>query len=253
MVRTRDFLVYVLTLVFLVSAIGFTVLSDSNTPSERVAKQVTFVPNTATAYGALASGTDGEDRTAYIEAMKAKLARGEGRIEGAPVVFTSVDDFVAATTNTYDGERTILWCDVPERVDHILTLWHERPVTLETLEGARVAIQQTASSSNKALLQLPMRTTRAPHDSCLAHEIVGVGTDGGLITNDQVWRFFGSNTDTLLGYALDGFPIHGFAADESQLDQCGGMSTPSGYAYFLRGGEDFILGCFASAPAVFLE
>lgn len=73
-------------------------------------------------------------------------------------------------------------------------------------------------------------------------------------------------SDTLLGYAMDGFPIYGPLADASPLDPCNGMTDANGnYRYHVRtvdqvdqnldycNGSDpetnwnYILGCYSGA------
>ena len=75
-----------------------------------------------------------------------------------------------------------------------------------------------------------------------------------------------TSSEQLLGYAMDGFPIHGPLDDASQLDKCNGMTDANGnYRYHVRtidqvdqnldycNGSDpetnwnYILGCYSGA------
>jgi hypothetical protein len=248
MIRTRDFLVYVLTLVFLVSAIGYTVITDGVQSHAIAVGELSTVPEAAAAFGALANAPE-NDRDTYIQAMREKIAQGLGTVAGEPVVLTSVDETPDPGPTQSEG-RAVLWCDVPERVDLVIADWNSAPVTLTTMESTHVYSHESDAGS-VTLLELPIRQSRSSADTCLSHEIVGVALDGSLIKNDDAGRFSGMPAAGLVGYALDGFPIYGPTTDSSVLDTCGGGDTGSGYAYHLRIGENFVLGCYAAQPAHF--
>ena len=256
MIRTRNFLLYVLSLVFLVSAIGYTVVNDTAALTYHVPEKIAFVPNDAAAYGAIAADQS-ENRDAYIEAMRQKIAQGLGVIEGAPVSFTSVDDIVADAGIQSRPGNAVLWCDVPTRTDDVAAAWFQGPVALLDRGTVRAAVQTLpsadASSVTRDLILLPKQVARASADTCLPSDIIGVGIDGTLIANHETWRFASYGSGMIVGYALDGFPIITGAADESQLDMCGGMDAGDGYAYRLRPGTEFILSCFAGTPAQFIR
>ena len=97
-----------------------------------------------------------------------------------------------------------------------------------------------------------MRSTRNGFDSCIAHDVVGISTTGELIANADAPRYAGYSAATLVGYALDGFPIYG-PQSSAQLDACGGTSEGEGYRYHIRSVESFVLGCFAGTPAQFIR
>ncbi len=141
----------------------------------------------------------------------------------------------------------------------MLGSWNPDAVEIRVVEGAPVvfganAVVDEDSSPVLAtpLLQLPIRTVRAAEDTCLQHVIAGVTEDGALIGNGDAAAYRGYSADMLVGYALDGLPIHG-AAPGLALDACGGTNTPSGYRYHLRADEPFVLGCFAAPPAQFIQ
>lgn len=249
MIRTRDFLVYVLTLVFLVSAIGYTVISERVGSPMVAVGELPTIPEQATVFGALAEAPN-NDRDSYIAAMREKIAQGLGTIAGEPVVLTSVDETPDPGPVTASNDRTVLWCDVPERIDLVIGDWNSAPVTLTTTDHMHVYSHES-DAGTVTLLELPIRPARSAQNTCLSHEIVGVALDGTLLTNDSAGRFAGMPEAGLVGYALDGFPIYGPTTDTAALDTCGGGDTGAGYAYHLRVGEPFVLGCFASSPAHF--
>lgn len=60
-------------------------------------------------------------------------------------------------------------------------------------------------------------------------------------------------SETVVGYARDGFAIYGEGIDEELLDSCGGYDNGLGYRYHIRERELFVLGCFAAVPQRFVE
>ena len=58
-------------------------------------------------------------------------------------------------------------------------------------------------------MQLPVRNIPSGGTTCISTDVIGIATDGSLIRNNEagVYGIFGANT--LVGWALDGFPIYG--------------------------------------------
>jgi hypothetical protein len=67
------------------------------------------------------------------------------------------------------------------------------------------------------VLQLPL-PFGPQGKTCLSYDVVGVALDGSLIRNNEhsLYQVFGS--ETLIGYALDGFPIYGL--NKSSAARC---------------------------------
>lgn len=261
MIRTRNFLIYMCTLVFLVAAVGYTILGDMSSGAQVVATELERTPSAASAYGAVASATP-DDRAAYVAWLRGEIAAGEGYHPDTPVTLETVDETppqaevveLPAVT-----ERSPQLCGTQENVGSVLGSWNPDAVEVRVVEGARIVLgadtvteDDTAPVPATPLLQLPIRTVRAAADSCLPHVIAGVTEDGTLIGNGDASAYRGYSADMLVGYALDGLPIHG-AAPGLALDACGGTNTPSGYRYHLRADEPFVLGCFAATPATFIQ
>ncbi len=97
---------------------------------------------------------------------------------------------------------------------------------------------------------LPIRIGQsAVGQNCLPTDVVGVAVNGSLLRNDQYETYSIFESETLVGYALDGFPIYG-RLDSSQLDRCGGRMTPNGYQYHIAIDRQSIIQCFGAPPAV---
>ena len=80
--------------------------------------------------------------------------------------------------------------------------------------------------------------------SCLSSDIVGIALDGSLIRNGEhtLYSIFGA--ETLVGYALDGFPIYG-AIGAPVTDNCGGTAMAGEYRYYLSSERTGVIGCFS--------
>lgn len=260
MIRTRNFLIYVCTLVFLVSSIGYMVSRDIASASRSADTQTAFVADAPSEVAVVAT-EEPFDREAYIARMRDKLARGEGVIPGAPVVLTSVDAVPPVTAASPVTGRSVRWCGAPHTIHPATDAWSATDIDVRTAEGVLVVTRGTfdlsATSSAdvipQTVLLLPMRQARALQDSCIPHDTVGITLAGELIRNADAIRFWNIGAETLIGHALDGFPIYGPVSDASTLDACGGADTGAGYRYHIRTGEDFVLGCFAAPPADFLR
>lgn len=133
--------------------------------------------------------------------------------------------------------------------------WDSRGLLIDEVEGGRLIYREVpgdplASTSepvvNKDIvLQLPVRSVPSPTHSCIASDVIGIAKDGSLIRNTEVgvYRVFGQ--ETLVGYALDGFPIYG--ASNITTDDCGGRMVAGQYRYQLSTNRERILNCFASS------
>jgi hypothetical protein len=96
------------------------------------------------------------------------------------------------------------------------------------------------------VLQLPTRTTPSTNPTCLASDVIGIATDGSLIRNNEVGLYGIFGADTLIGYALDGFPIYG--AGVGAVDACGGVVVSGVYRYQIQLKNETIINCFAGTP-----
>ena len=70
--------------------------------------------------------------------------------------------------------------------------------------------------------------------------------DGSLIFNSDAILYRSYGSETLIGYALDGFPIYGPTSAEK--DACGGYDAPTGYRYAISADTNTVLECFMGTP-----
>jgi hypothetical protein len=76
--------------------------------------------------------------------------------------------------------------------------------------------------------------------------VIGISKNGSLIRNTDVAGYGSFGGDTLVGYALDGFPIYG-AADK-RTDICGGLMEDGQYRYQISNSRDTIITCYVGSP-----
>src|SRR5690606_28864850 len=119
-------------------------------------------------------------------------------------------------------------------------------------EGARVLYREVSGDidsdiSSSTILQLPINSFPSDVKTCLNNDIVGIALEGSLMRNaeDKIYKIFGS--ETLLGYALDGFPIYGLD-DSLVADSGGGASVSGAYRYYLNSSRSGLIGCFSGSP-----
>jgi hypothetical protein len=124
----------------------------------------------------------------------------------------------------------------------------EVEVTVASTSGSTTEMVVVTEVQERPQLQLPLRPMLASEPYCVASDVVGIATDGSLIRNNElaVYSIFGE--DTLIGYALDGWPIYG--STNRQLDMCGGSRDEEGYGYYLspEDSRTEIINCFVSQP-----
>lgn len=262
MIRTRDFLLYVLVLGFLLLGAIHTGFSD------RVVTelQVVFTPTIAEApaVGAYrpAASAPGTERW---QELQAKLAAGEGYLASAPADFVSVDQRAIAEQQTgatssltgYTGERVVQWCSTP-LPSPVVATWPET-VRLDIVEGQRIVEYTTTEdvttgsttesrTVTDTVVTLPVRTVRSTFDSCIPDTLIGVTAVGQPLSNTTRAQYSSTAANQVVGYTRDGFTLYGPLPDSSLLDACGGLYVNGQYQYHIRTDEPFILGCYAGVP-----
>lgn len=122
-------------------------------------------------------------------------------------------------------------------------------IVYTTVEAAAVGTSSpTPSVTEQVLLQLPVHNTPGAGTRCLATDVVGVAQDGSLIRNHEYGLYGIFDDATVVGYALDGFPIYG-RNDSLVVDQCGGAVVSGQYGYVLQSERSAVVHCFSGVPA----
>lgn len=261
MIRTRDFLLYLIVLGFLIVGAVYTGLSE-RTVSEMREILFTAVP------AAPSSTVFTTEETISLDArraeLQARLEAGEGQLADAPPVFVSVDQLAlqeqaeaTSSLSDFSGARAVQWCSGPLS-SPLIARWPTNS-QLTTVEGQRVLtstqreIVQMGSSTEtvvteETFLALPIRTVRTSFASCLTDTLIGVTIGGQPLTNEMAGQFLGAGARQAIGYTRDGFTVFGPLEDDTLLDECGGQYVNGQYQYHVRVSEPFILGCYAGVP-----
>jgi hypothetical protein len=260
-IRTKDFLLLILTIAFLVVGITSTIKSDLATTNQQATVSLFLdvaTNETEVIYEAEVVNTKSEDTRASRLAVLREKIRGFVLAEPAPAVFTEptvAAEVIAIPKSAGEIDK----CPVSTK---FLRLWSATNLKFEIVEGARIVYRDSevnpnfdtystgtipSMSAREVVLQLPLRTTPLAIKSCLGSDVVGIALDGSLIRNDEhnLYKIFGQ--ETLIGYALDGFAIYG-QANNLNTDACGGAMVNGEYGYYLSAQREGVLGCFGGIP-----
>lgn len=248
MFRTKDFILLLTTIVFLVVAIASTVMSQITTSENEVTAQIE-VTNSIGEYSAELYNKESIDRDENINSLRQKISIAE---DTAPIEISTppiIPEESDADLLTY---QPILCPDHQQYRGQ----WPFLGVESQVQEGARLFYIDTVSVTNasgtvidtkiKPILQLPMSPLPTQAPTCLSQDVIGVATDGSLIRNSEVSLYGIFGPDTVVGYALDGNPIYGQGVTEGDI--CGGEVTSTGYRYIISPNDQNILNCFVSRP-----
>lgn len=262
MFRTRDFLLLLTVAVFLVVAIVGTVLTR---PSAAPAgPSIDFASTPDIDRAASLYEPESLSRAERLERMREKIAASGELTLSTPENIPNPT--VSEATSTED-EPTAVVSGEPQRCAGFSPyrgVWSPQGVRFEVVEGARVVYREIVSeyeldpqtattgttlppeTSRAVLAQLPIRTLPSSNVNCLPTEVVGIAQDGSLIRNDEIGLYSVFGETTLIGYALDGFPMYGVS--DIPTDTCGGAIVGGAYRYVLSEDRAGILNCFAGTP-----
>ncbi len=154
------------------------------------------------------------------------------------------------------GEEATVVVDTCVTYHDSTVAWNPRGLLIEEVEGARLVYREVAGApvgsssvpvmTKDIVLQLPVRSVPNSNPSCIRTDVIGIATDGSLIRNDEVGAYGVFGGSTLVGYALDGFPIYG--ASGGKTDVCGGAMVGGQYRYVVSKERQTIINCFAGVP-----
>lgn len=253
MFRTRDFLLIFVTVVFLMIAIGVTVTRQHLKEGEESLASV-FVNSIDKEYTAELAAEVSLSREERVAEMRRKIAEKGEIVLNAPETTTVA---LAAEEADSHPELAVSAPSVEQCSGYGVYSgnWSPQGVQIELSEGARIVyrreelVQTTGGTSTLArkdvLMQLPSYPVYTG-TTCLSSDVVGVAQDGSLIRNDEVGLYGVFGEHTLIGYALDGFPIHGVSTIAT--DACGGTMVAGEYHYYLSDERETVLNCFSATP-----
>lgn len=246
MFRTRDFVVLFTLIVFLIVAIAATLFKQYGGRHEVAAVQ--FAASEDTSYSAEVVTAPPFSRAEKLSEMRNKIAKTNEVLPEQP---EEVEVVIEETAQAEVPEAA----SVTKRCAQYRTYgqyWAPQGITFAVAEGARVVsraipvvVGTTTTESSQVLLQLPATPTRSG-EYCLASDVIGIAQDGSLIKNGEVALYGVFGEHTLIGYALDGFPIYG--TSDVATDICGGAVVNGSYSYYLSEHRETILNCFAATP-----
>jgi hypothetical protein len=252
MPRTRDLFLFGTIACFLLVALGSTVISQSEV---HIQSDITISPTEPAVYTAsVTSAANTLDRTERLALMRDKIAVAYTEPESSALIppeeLVESDDNLNDDVENADEALTDLNC---APVTLYAGTWNPADLQFRTSEGVRVVYREsvvTASTSTytgtETVLQLPIRAFPDARPQCVASDVIGVAQDGSLIRNNEAGLYSVFSEETLVGYALDGFPIYG--ATTRRTDVCGGAVVAGQYGYYLSTERAEILNCFSAPP-----
>lgn len=262
--RTRDFLLYLLSFAFLVIAIFVTIVEDIYPDNSNNVASVVSVPTSTeeVIFQASTKEKTVPDRAGHLAALRSKIADFKETVIGSATEPEPEPVPVLVEENITDELGEVLAAPLKcSQYQNFSKDWSPKGLIFSVVEGARllyretevVGVVSTTSSSTiltettkDVVLQLPLQTYPAKEKSCLFSDVVGVALDGSLIKNNEHALYSIFSTETLIGYALDGFPIYGQGKEKT--DECGGIFKGGQYRYYLSSDRDAILYCYSGIP-----
>lgn len=256
MFRTRDFFLFSVIVVLLLLMI----LTTFNT-SKEVGwwHNMTFVNNDVE-YEAVVPKAEVIDREEKLTAMRDKISESARSGNLATVISALEEEKSTEDQMPEEGDDFVGTINLCSSYSDYSPAWSPTGLKFEVVEGARIvyrdlviadmAIDPNSSgmtTDREIVMQLPLRSASANAKRCLSSSVIGIALDGSLINNSDytAYQVFGS--ETLIGYALDGFPIYGLNAI-TKTDQCGGVNQDGQYKYYLSNDREGVIGCFSSEP-----
>lgn len=263
MIRTRDLFLFLASLVFLVVAIASSVeIGAKNTTWSKMTFNDEDIEYTATLPEA-----ESDMRSENLAMMKDKVA--EVRLERNLASVVASEEVIKSGNeedNVTDSAEEVALGFVENCPTHTTSnvLWSTQNLKFEVVEGARIIYRDlevapvtidSASSTEVApstvtrevVLQLPLRSAPFGKTTCIDSDVIGVAVGGSLMRNNEQTAYRIFDSETLIGYALDGFPIYGLN-DGAKTDKCGGEIESGQYRYYLSSEREGLIGCYAGTP-----
>lgn len=266
MLRTRDFVLVLTVIGFLFVSVGATFLKLS-VESKEVFSEINFVETELGEIKAELPESKTISREERLESMRQKIA--EEQEKNVEISLALGEDEIGEDseenyeTEIEDEEIVLI---SPKHCDNYVEykgVWSPYGISFDVAEGMRIVYREiisqleldlTATSGTELpseivreiFMELPAFPITTSVSSCLSSNVIGIANDGSLIKNSEssLYSIFG--TETLIGYALDGYPIFGLSAEET--NECGWGLINGQYGYYLSSNRETILNCFVGTP-----
>jgi hypothetical protein len=245
MIRTRDFLLFLIIIGFLIVIIGVGTFQKMFTQVE-IVHAPTFSETTIGELTAEATvkSIDRPSRIAWFKEQLRDWVEPEPELVIEPAVSEESQDEETVTSDddpvTASGVQQCANF-LPYRGE-----WPRAALTIIEVEGSRVVTVNGGLVDESMVLVLPKRTFGGLAPSCLPTDVVAVAQTGALIRNNEAGGFAMFGETTLLGYTLDGFPLYGMS--DQPTDRCGGAVVDGAYRYYLSAERIEVLNCFVAPP-----
>ncbi|MCA9366947.1 hypothetical protein KC887_01620 [Candidatus Kaiserbacteria bacterium] len=248
MFRTRDFLLIFSVVAFLVFAIGGTlimrVIEHRAAPTQTIPELVSVSEEPT--FTATVSATDTVARDERLADMRRQIAARSELISAPKPAAPVLDDLVSSTSDT--ALKTNATPKLCVGYTDYYGKWDATRTSLEFAEGAWLVAQtDPLSGTVQVVMTLPSRSFKSG-EYCVPHDVIGVAQDGSLIRNNEVELYSVFGASTIVGYALDGFPIYGQSTVAT--DSCGGAAVAGQYGYYINTSRASIINCFAAPPTL---
>ncbi len=246
MIKTRDLVLFLVVVFFLILAIGVSFWSEVRVSA--TGPSLTFVNDEIDPSVVVFDKDIG--RKTRLQEYRDKIAAGATLF--IQTEFYEADD-VTNPDAPVDSVATLQQCAgynvyqgaLIDNTSPLVTVGANRVIYGSVSSGS---VATSSATNQSVVLALPSNGTRTGVQSCVTSDVVGVTLGGTLIRNGEAARYAVFPETTLIGYALDGFPIYGGTAEP--LDDCGGREAAGGYRYHATPGGDYLLNCFSGTPVV---
>lgn len=261
MIRTRDFLLFVLAAGFLLVAIATTAAWNHRQAPAVMSMSAPVAANNVMYTAEVAAVID--TKSERLAALRKKLAE-DTSFEAPTETITDTSSDIGATTTLATEEvisapvdTTVMLCGTSYSSKYIPGLTGQQQY--EERDGQRIFFETVlpldpgtttpaTPPAEKMIFTLPLRTVPLPTTSCIKDDIVAVSQTGVLIRNADYAKYQSSGESTLIGYTIDGFPLYG-RTNSMTTDACGGAMIDGSYRYYMSAERKGVLGCFAGIPA----
>lgn len=250
MVRTRDFILFLLVVAFLLLSILGTELWRSWRTLPFMASFLEGSETAEVAYEASVPAPE-DDRGSRLEILRAKVVARLGAT--TPTESESTPPVTKPTPTATTTPPKAAAVNTCASYQPLVVAWTPQQITAENREGAQVyferGVPDPLSSTTPEIIRavISLRSWPAGSPVCLPTDVIGIAVDGSLIRNDELalYTVFGENS--LVGYSLDGFPIYG--PSSVATDVCGGVVVGGQYRYVLDSERPGLISCFAASPS----